>query len=46
MQNAYLAAAELDLPVRAVGGFDDEGLHELLDLPERVRPLLALLIGS
>jgi SagB-type dehydrogenase family enzyme len=46
MQNAYLAAAELDLPVRAVGGFDDEGVQELLELPERVQPLLAVLLGT
>jgi SagB-type dehydrogenase family enzyme len=45
MQNAYLAAAELDLPVRAVGGFDDEGLQELLALPDRVTPQLAVLLG-
>jgi SagB-type dehydrogenase family enzyme len=46
MQNAYLAAAELDLPVRAVGGFDDDAAHQLLDLPVEVAPLLALLLGA
>jgi SagB-type dehydrogenase family enzyme len=46
MQNAYLAAAELGLPIRAVGGFDDDAAHELLDLPVDVAPLLALLLGA
>jgi SagB-type dehydrogenase family enzyme len=46
MQNAYLAAAELRLPIRAVGGFDDDPLHEALDLPDRVAPLLVILLGS
>jgi SagB-type dehydrogenase family enzyme len=46
MQNAYLAAAELGLPIRAIGGFHDDRAHEYLDLPEQVRPLLALLLGT
>lgn len=46
MQNAYLVAAELDLPIRAVGGFHDDRVHEHLDLPERIRPLLVLLLGT
>jgi nitroreductase len=46
MQNAYLAAAELAVPIRAVGGFDDPAVHDALDLPSDVRPLLALVLGS
>jgi SagB-type dehydrogenase family enzyme len=46
MQNAYLAAAELGLPIRAIGGFHDDAAHELLDLPVDVAPLLALLLGA
>jgi SagB-type dehydrogenase family enzyme len=46
MQNAYLAAAELAVPIRAVGGFHDAGVHDALDLPAEVRPLLALVLGS
>jgi SagB-type dehydrogenase family enzyme len=46
MQNAYLAAAQLGVPIRAVGGFDDTRVHDALDLPSAVRPLLALILGS
>lgn len=46
MQNAYLAAAELDVPVRAIGGFRDERTHAFLELPAHVRPMLAVLVGS
>jgi SagB-type dehydrogenase family enzyme len=45
MQNAYLVAAELDVPVRAIGGFRDERAHAFLELPAHVRPMLALLLG-
>jgi SagB-type dehydrogenase family enzyme len=46
MQSAYLAAAELDVPIRAIGGFHDQPVHSRLDLPDRVQPLLALLLGT
>jgi SagB-type dehydrogenase family enzyme len=46
MQNAYLVAAELGVPVRAIGGFRDVATHEFLGLPDHVRPMLALLLGS
>jgi SagB-type dehydrogenase family enzyme len=46
VQNAYLVAAELDVPVRAIGGFLDERTHAFLELPDHVRPMLALLLGS
>ena len=46
MQNAYLVAAELGVPVRAIGGFRDAATHEFLGLPDHVRPMLALLLGS
>ena len=46
LQNAYLVAAELDVPVRAIGGFLDERTHAFLELPDDVRPMLAVLLGS
>jgi SagB-type dehydrogenase family enzyme len=46
MQNAYLVAAELRLPVRAIGGIFDDAAHAFLELPDEVVPLLALLLGS
>jgi SagB-type dehydrogenase family enzyme len=46
MQNAYLAATEVEVPVRAIGGFDDEGIAELLGLRDDVVPLLALVVGA
>jgi SagB-type dehydrogenase family enzyme len=45
MQNAYLAATDLDLPIRAMLGIDDERASELLRLPDGTVALLALLIG-
>jgi SagB-type dehydrogenase family enzyme len=45
MQNAYLAAAELELPIRAVGGFDDAVVHRLLRLDGGSAALLGLLLG-
>jgi SagB-type dehydrogenase family enzyme len=46
MQNAYLAGAELGLPVRAIAGLDDAATQRALQLPDGVVPLLALLLGS
>ena len=46
MQNAYLAGAELGVPVRAIGGFADRATAELLDLQGGAEPLLVLLLGA
>jgi len=45
MQNAYLLAAELGLPIRAIGGFMDEAARDYLDLADEVWPMLAVLLG-
>jgi len=45
MQAASLAATELSLPLRAIGGIDDGAVHELLGLPDAAVALLALLVG-
>jgi hypothetical protein len=44
-QNAYLAAADLKVPIRALLGVDDRGALPLLALPDGAVPLLALLLG-
>lgn len=46
MQNAYLAAAELDVPIRAIGGFFDEAAQSFLGESGDVVPLLAILLGG
>ena len=46
MQNAYLVAAELELPVRAVAGFHDRTAARMLALPDGVVPLVALILGA
>jgi SagB-type dehydrogenase family enzyme len=46
MQNAYLLAAELELPIRCVGGIIEAALDPFLDLPEHAHSLLALLLGN
>jgi SagB-type dehydrogenase family enzyme len=46
MQNAYLAAAELGVPIRAVGGFDDDAVGAALALPPGALALLALTLGG
>jgi SagB-type dehydrogenase family enzyme len=46
MQNAYLAGAEVGLPVRAIAGLDDNAARTALELPDGVVPLLAVLLGS
>lgn len=46
MQNAYLVGTELGVPVRAIGGFLDEPLDEVVDMPEGCVSLLALLVGA
>ena len=45
MQNAYLAAAGLGAPVRAMLGLADPPTVELLGLPDGTVPLLAILLG-
>jgi SagB-type dehydrogenase family enzyme len=45
MQNAYLAATDLGVPIRALLGLDDDGARALLALPDGTVPLLALLVG-
>ena len=46
MQNAYLVAAELDVPIRAVQGFDEYGAADRLRLSDDSVALLSLLLGS
>ena len=45
MQNAYLAAASLGVPVRAMLGIDEAGAAEALELRDGTVPLLALFVG-
>ena len=44
-QNAYLAATDLGVPIRALLGVDDAGATALLALPEGTVPLLAIVVG-
>ncbi|MDX6690007.1 MAG: hypothetical protein QOG15_1464 [Solirubrobacteraceae bacterium] len=46
MQNAYLVATELGVPVRAIGGIDDVVAAPFLELPEHTVALLAILLGA
>jgi SagB-type dehydrogenase family enzyme len=46
MHAAYLIGAELDLPVRAIGGIHDQRTRAFLALPDGAEPLLALLLGA
>jgi SagB-type dehydrogenase family enzyme len=46
MQAASLAATELGLPLRVIGGIDDAAVHRLLRLPDAGVALLALLVGG
>lgn len=45
LQSAALAATELGVPLRAVGGIDDSAVHRYLALPERAVCLLAIVLG-
>lgn len=45
MQSACLAATELDVPVRPIGGIDDGAVHAFLGLPATGVALLAILVG-
>jgi SagB-type dehydrogenase family enzyme len=46
MQNAYLAAAERGLGIRAIGGFSDHALRSILFLTPSTWPVLALLVSN
>jgi len=46
MQMAYVAGTELGLPVRAIGGVDEQAATELLGLPESIAPLLGITLGA
>ncbi len=46
MQSACLAAAEAGVPVRAIGGIEDDPVREYLQLPDGAVPILALLVGG
>lgn len=46
MQNAYLVATELGVPVRAIGGIDDTATTAFLELPASAVPLLAIVLGA
>jgi SagB-type dehydrogenase family enzyme len=46
VQAASLAATELALPLRAIGGIDDAAVHTALALPETGVALMALLVGG
>jgi nitroreductase len=45
MQNAYLVAAGMGVPIRAMLGIVDPPAADLLELPEGVVPLLAVFLG-
>lgn len=45
MQSVYLAATELGVPLRAIGGIDDVRAPEFLGLPDSSVALLALIVG-
>jgi len=46
MQNAYLVATELGVPVRAIGGIQDDATRSFLELPAHCVPLLAIVLGA
>jgi SagB-type dehydrogenase family enzyme len=46
MQSAALTAAEIGVPFRPIGGFDDRRVSEVLQLPEHAVPVLALVLGA
>lgn len=45
MQNALLAAAELEVGARAYGLFDDQAVRQHLEVPQRVLPVVVLALG-
>jgi SagB-type dehydrogenase family enzyme len=45
-QNVLLQATALELGGVPVGAFDDQGVAQVLDLPDRLRPVYLLPIGS
>lgn len=46
IQNAYLLGAELDMPIRVIGGIVEEPVDSFLELPADAHSLLALLVGN
>jgi SagB-type dehydrogenase family enzyme len=46
MQNAYLVATELGVPIRAIGGIEDVATATFLELPASAVPLLAIVLGA
>ncbi len=46
MQNAYLVATELGVPVRAIGGIDDGPAARFLELSPSAVALLAVVLGA
>lgn len=46
IQSAGLVATELGVPVRPIGGIDDDAVHGFLELPDTAVALIALLVGS
>jgi SagB-type dehydrogenase family enzyme len=46
LQAASLTAAEVGLPLRAIGGIDDGAVHRFLLLPDTAVALLAVLAGT
>jgi SagB-type dehydrogenase family enzyme len=46
MQSAALTAAEIGVPFRPIGGFDDRRVSEVLRLPEHAVPVLVLALGA
>jgi SagB-type dehydrogenase family enzyme len=45
LQSAYLAATEVGVPLRVIGGIDDRLAHEFLALPDSAVALMALIVG-
>ena len=44
-ENIYLQAEALDLATVVIGAFDDDGVRELIGLPEEVEPLYLMPVG-
>lgn len=45
-QNIYLQATTLGVGTVAIGAFDDAGIHEVLSLPETLKPLYLMPMGK
>ena len=44
-ENLHLQAVSLGLGTVVMGAFDDEGVHQVIGLPEEERPLLIMPVG-